>query len=83
MAAKLRQVDTLVAQGQSLTDAIRQNGITAASYHRWRQEVERAKNDQAKRPEEPRQEAPKRIVKGDAVAAPGSISKPETRGFEE
>ncbi len=85
MAAKLRQVDTLVAQGQSLTDAIRQTGITAASYHRWRQEVETAKNDQAKSPEEPRQEAPKRIVEGDAVqhTAPGFISKPETRGFEE
>ncbi len=85
MAAKLRQVDTLVAQGQSLNDAIRQTGITAVSYDRWRQEVERIKNDQAKRPEEPRQETPKRIVEGDAVqhTAPGFISKPETRGFEE
>ena len=85
IAATLRQVDTLVAQGQSLTDAVRQTGITAASYHRWRQEVERLKNDQAKRPEEPRQEAPKRIVEGDAGhhTAPRSISKPETTGFEE
>src|SRR5215208_2912658 len=65
IAAKLRQVDTLVTQGQSLNDALRQTGITAASYHRWRQEVERLKNDQAKRPEEPRHEAPKRIVEGD------------------
>src|SRR3954454_24727918 len=80
IAAKSRQVDTLVAQGQSLTDAIRQTGITAASYHRWRQDVERPKNDQAKRPEAPRQEAPKHIVEGDAVhhTAPRSISKPET-----
>ena len=85
IAATLRQVDTLVAQGQSLTDAVRQTGITAASYHRWRQEVERLKNDQAKRPEAPRQEAPKHIVEGDAVhhTAPRSISKPETTGFEE
>jgi lipoprotein-anchoring transpeptidase ErfK/SrfK len=85
IAAKSRQVDTLVAQGQSLTDAIRQTGITAASYHRWRQDVERPKNDQAKRPEAPRQEAPKHIVEGDAVhhTAPRSISKPETTGFEE
>ena len=40
------------------------------------------KNDQRRRREEPRQEAPKRIVEGDAAhhTAPRSISKPETRG---
>jgi lipoprotein-anchoring transpeptidase ErfK/SrfK len=85
IAAKLRQVDALVAQGQSLTAATRQAGINAASYHRWRQEVAAAKNEQMQRPAEPVQEAPTRIVEGDAAhySAPRSITKPENSGFEE
>ena len=35
--AKLRQVDVLVSQGQSLADAIRQIGVGEVTYYRWRQ----------------------------------------------
>jgi lipoprotein-anchoring transpeptidase ErfK/SrfK len=87
IVAKLRQVDILVAQGQSLADAIGQIGVTAVTYHRWRQEFGGPKNDQAKRPKEPGQEASKRIVEGevsvDRNTAPQSKSKPDLTGFEE
>ena len=87
IVAKLRQVDILVAQGQSLADAIGQIGVTAVTYHRWRQEFGGPKNDQAKRPKEPGQEASKRIVEGEVSVvrdtAPQSKSKPDFTGFEE
>jgi L,D-transpeptidase catalytic domain len=86
VAAKLRQVDTLISQGQSLTYAIRLVGVTAMTYHRWRQELGAPKNDHAKRQAEPGQEAPKRVVEGEVttVRDPAqSKSKPETTGFEE
>ena len=87
IVAKLRQVDILVAQGQSLADAIGQIGVTAVTYHRWRQEFGGPKNDQAKRPKEPGQEASKRVVEGevsvDRDTAPQSKSKPDLTGFEE
>ena len=87
IVAKLRQVDILVAQGQSLADAIGQIGVTAVTYHRWRQEFGGPKNDQAKRPKEPGQEASKRVVEGevsvDRNTAPQSKSKPDLTGFEE
>jgi lipoprotein-anchoring transpeptidase ErfK/SrfK len=87
IVAKLRQVDILVAQGQSLADAIGQIGVTAVTYHRWRQEFGGPKNDQAKRPKEPGQEASKRIVEGEVSVvrdtAPQSNSKPDFTGFEE
>ena len=87
IAAKLRQVDILVSQGQSLADAIRQVEVSAVTYHRWRQELGGPKNDPAKRPAEPGQEVPKRIVEGEVSAvrdtAPQSKSKPESTGFEE
>jgi putative transposase len=38
IVAKLRQVDVLVSQGQSVADAIRQIGVTEVTYYRWRQE---------------------------------------------
>jgi transposase-like protein len=38
IVAKLRQVDVLVSQGQSMTDAIRQIGVSEVTYYRWRQE---------------------------------------------
>ena len=38
IVAKLRQVDVLVSQGQSLADAIRQIGVSEVTYYRWRQE---------------------------------------------
>ena len=36
IVAKLRQVDVLVSQGQSVADAIRSIGVTEESYHRLR-----------------------------------------------
>jgi transposase-like protein len=36
--AKLRQVDVLVWQGQSVADAVRSIGVTEVTYYRWRQE---------------------------------------------
>ena len=38
IVAKLRQVDVLVAQGQSVADAVRAIGVTEVTYDRWRQE---------------------------------------------
>ena len=36
--AKLRQVDVLVSQEQSVADAIRAIGVTEVTYFRWRKE---------------------------------------------
>ena len=38
IVAKLRQVDVLTSQGQSMADAIRQIGVSEVTYYRWRQE---------------------------------------------
>ena len=38
IVAKLRQVDVLVSQGQSMADAIRQIGVSEVTFYRWRQE---------------------------------------------
>ncbi|SFF25418.1 hypothetical protein SAMN04487844_112172, partial [Methylobacterium sp. yr596] len=38
VVAKLRQVDVLVSQGQSVADAIRGIGVTEVTYYRWRKE---------------------------------------------
>src|SRR5437660_5577176 len=38
IVAKLRQVDVLVSQGQGMTEAIRQIGVSEVTYYRWRQE---------------------------------------------
>jgi len=46
IVAKLRQVDVLTSQGQSVPDAIRSIGVT---YYRWRQEYGGLKSDQVKR----------------------------------
>ena len=50
--AKLRQVDVLVSQGQSVADAIRSIGVTEVSYYRWRREFGGLKTDQVKRMKE-------------------------------
>src|SRR5918992_6232266 len=47
--AKLRQVDVLVSQGQSVAEAIRAIGVTEVTYYRWRREFGGLKADQAKR----------------------------------
>ena len=38
IVAKLRQVDVLVSQCQTIADAIRQIGVSEVTYYRWRQE---------------------------------------------
>jgi len=50
--SKLRQVDVLVSQGQSVAEAIRAIraiGVTEVTYYRWRREFGGLKSDQAKR----------------------------------
>ena len=47
--AKLRQVDVLVSQGQSVAEAIRAIGVTEVTYYRWRSEYGGMKLDQVKR----------------------------------
>jgi transposase-like protein len=38
IVAKLRQVDVLSSQGQSVAAAIRSIGVSEVTYYRWRQE---------------------------------------------
>ena len=49
IVAKLRQVDVLVSQGQSVIDAVRSIGVTDGTYYRWRSEFGGLKTDQVKR----------------------------------
>ena len=49
IVAKLRQVDGLTTQGQSVAEAIRSIGVTEVTYYRWRQEYGGLKSDQVKR----------------------------------
>ena len=49
IVAKLRQVDVLVAQGQSIAAAVKAIGVTEQSYYRWRNEYGGLKLDQVKR----------------------------------
>ena len=49
IVAKLRQVDVLLAQGQTVADAIRAIGVTEVTYYRWRNEYGGLKSDQIKR----------------------------------
>jgi putative transposase len=49
IVAKLRQVDVLVSQGQSVADAVRAIAVTEVTYYRWRQEYGGLKSDQVKR----------------------------------
>jgi ACT domain-containing protein len=49
IVAKLRQVDVLVSQGQSVVDAVRSIGVTDVTYYRWRSEFGGLKTDQIKR----------------------------------
>ena len=49
IVAKLRQVDVLTAQGQSVAEAIRSIGVTEVTYYRWRQEYGGLKSEQIKR----------------------------------
>jgi transposase-like protein len=47
--AKLRQVDVLVTQGQSVAEAVRSISVTQFTYYRWRKEFGGLKSDQVKR----------------------------------
>jgi transposase-like protein len=49
IVAKLRQVDVLTSQGQSVAEAIRAIGVSEVTYYRWRQEYGGLKSDQVKR----------------------------------
>ena len=49
IVAKLRQIEVLTVQGQSVAEAIRSIGVTEVSYYRWRNEYGGLKGDQVKR----------------------------------
>jgi hypothetical protein len=49
IVAKLRQVDVLVPQGQSVVNAVRSIGVTDVTYYRRRSEFGGLKTDQVKR----------------------------------
>ena len=50
--AKLRPVDVMTAQGQSVADAVRSIGVTEVTYCRWRQEYGGLRSDQVRRMKE-------------------------------
>jgi putative transposase len=49
IVAKLRQVEVLTAQGQSIAEASRAIGVSEQTYFRWRAEYGGMKTDQLKR----------------------------------
>ena len=49
IVAKLRQVDVLVSQGRSVSEAVRAISVTLFTYYRWRKEFGGLKGDQVKR----------------------------------
>ncbi len=60
--AKLRQVDVLVSQGQSVAEAVRSISVTQFTSYRWRKEFGGLKTDQVTRPKE--------LEKDRAIGAP-------------
>ena len=46
---KLRQVEVLQGQGKSVSEAVRQIGVTIQTYYRWRKEYGGMTRDQLKR----------------------------------
>ena len=48
IVAKLRQVDVLTSQGQSVGDAVRSIGVTEVTYYRRRRDYGGLKSDQVK-----------------------------------
>lgn len=46
---KLREIEVMTGQGETVTQACRQAGITDQSYYRWRKEYGGLKLDQAKK----------------------------------
>src|ERR1041384_5560872 len=49
IVAKLRQVDVLISQGQSVAEGIRSIGVSEVTDYRWRQEFGGLKSDQIRR----------------------------------
>ena len=49
IVAKLRQVEVLQGQGMSISDAVRQIGITQNTYYRWRKQYGGMSKAQLKR----------------------------------
>ena len=49
IVAKLRQVEVLTAQGQSIAEASRAIGVSEQTYFRWRAEYGGMRTDQLKR----------------------------------
>ena len=45
--AKLRQIDVLLGEGRSISQACKEAGITDVTYYRWRKEYGGLKGDQA------------------------------------
>ena len=74
----------LVAQGESITDAIRQVGISESRYYRWRQERGALKRDEVKKPAH---ETPKGSTRGEVSEVRNNDLqiqfKAEPAGFEE
>ena len=50
--AKLRQVEVLHCQRQSIADTVRQIGLTQQTYYRWRKQYGGMGRDQLRRPKE-------------------------------
>jgi putative transposase len=46
---KLRQVEVLQGQGRSVSEAVRQIGVTVQTYYRWRKDYGGKSRDQLKR----------------------------------
>ena len=46
---KLRQIDVLLGEGRSISQACKEAGITDVTYYRWRKEYGGLKMDQARR----------------------------------
>ena len=59
IVAKLRQVEVLIGQCQSVAEAIRSIGVTEVTYYRWRSEYGGRKGDQVKRLKELEAENPR------------------------
>ncbi len=49
IVAKLRQVDGLVSQGRSVSEAVCAIGVTPFTYYRWRKKFGGLKGDQVER----------------------------------
>lgn len=52
IVAKLREVDLLVLQGNTVADAVRAIGVTEVTYYRWRQDYGGLKSDQVRKMKE-------------------------------